>query len=137
MLTLATVQQGNTADANFISAAEINANIVNECGRTLLAGNIDIGEKTEDALAAGNVTKVTQGSTVKMTIDQVNANGTGPYTCDLDPQGNTLATGQTKLTVKEADSAKRAGTTTLTITMPKDLACSGCEFSKTTVLLPW
>lgn len=94
-----------------------------------MAGNIDIGEKTEDALAVGNVTKVTQGSTVKMTIDQVNANGTGPYTCDLDPQGNTLATGQTALTVKEADAGT---TTTLSITMPKDLACSGCEYSRNT-----
>lgn len=90
----------------------------------MLGGNIDIGEQTENALAAGNVTKVTKGSTVKMTIDQVNATGAGPYTCDLDPQGNTLATGQTNLTVKETDNK---GTTTLAITMPKDLACSGCK----------
>lgn len=118
------VVQGDAADANFISAAEISANVVNECGRTLLNGNIDIGENTEDALAAGNVTKVTKGSTLKVTIDQVNANGTGPYTCDLDPQGNTLATGQTVLTTKETDAS---GTTTLSVTMPADLACSGCK----------
>lgn len=78
-------------------------------------------------MAAGNVTKVTKGGNVKISIDQVNANGTGPYACDLDPQGNTLATGQTVLTVKETDSGKRAGTTTLTVSMPKDLACSGCK----------
>ena len=51
-----------------ISPAEIAANIVNECGRTELDGNIDIGENTENALAAGAVTQVKAGSTVDVTI---------------------------------------------------------------------
>lgn len=114
----------NKADANFISDAEISANIVNECGRTLAGGNIDIGEMEENALAANAITQVTKASTVTMTIDQVNTNGTGPYTCDMDQQGNTLATGQTKLVVKESDSGT---TTTLKVTMPKDMACIGCK----------
>lgn len=48
-------------DATIIRQAEIDANIVNECGRTELSGNIDVGQNTEDAIAAGAITKVKQG----------------------------------------------------------------------------
>lgn len=71
-------------DATIIRQAEIDANIVNECGRTELTGNIDVGENTENALAAGAVTQVTAGSSLTVTIHQVNADGAGPYVCDLD-----------------------------------------------------
>lgn len=54
--------------------------MANECGRTEIAGNIDIGEQTENALAAGQVTQVKAGGTITMTIHQVNADGAGPYT---------------------------------------------------------
>ena len=53
-------------DATLIRDAEIEQNIVNECGRTELAGNIDIGENTENALAANAVTQVQKGSTVEV-----------------------------------------------------------------------
>jgi hypothetical protein len=55
-------------DTTIIRDAEISANIVNECGRTELDGNIDIGENTENALAAGAVTQVKAGSTVDVVI---------------------------------------------------------------------
>jgi len=48
-------------DTTIIRDAEINANIVNECGRTELSGNIDVGEETENALSAKAVTQVTAG----------------------------------------------------------------------------
>ena len=44
-----------------IRDAEIAANIVNKCGRTELTGNIDVGENTENALAAKTVTSVKAG----------------------------------------------------------------------------
>lgn len=95
----------NPADANFISAAEVTANVVNECGRTMAGGNIDIGENTENALAAKQVTQVTKGSTVTMTINAVNATGQGPFTCDLDPTSNALGTtGQTPLNVQQGNA---------------------------------
>ncbi|PSR97364.1 hypothetical protein BD289DRAFT_480208 [Coniella lustricola] len=119
------VDSTNTADANFISDAEISANVVNECGRTLVGGNIDVGANTEDALAAGNVTQVTKGSTVKITIDQRSANGTGPFTCDMDQTGNTLATGQTTLATTAGTATSSTGQVTLSVTMPKDMACQG------------
>ncbi|KAF8853652.1 hypothetical protein BDZ45DRAFT_657732 [Acephala macrosclerotiorum] len=111
-------------DANIINLQEINDNVVNECGRTLLAGNIDIGENTEDQLLNKTVTSVTKGSTVAVSIDQVSADGAGPYTCDLDPTGNAEgATGQIPLNVTENDAS--SGKIALTLTMPSDLACIG------------
>ncbi|KAK7733298.1 hypothetical protein SLS53_008195 [Cytospora paraplurivora] len=120
------VDSSDSTDANFISLAEISANVVNECGRTLAKGNIDIGENTEDALASGDVTKVTQGSKVKVTINQVNSNGTGPYTCDLDQTSNASGTsGQVALDVEQDDSSSNKGQLQLQVSLPDDMACIG------------
>ncbi|KAI0540545.1 hypothetical protein GGR58DRAFT_460929 [Xylaria digitata] len=119
------VDSSSTDDANIISDVEITTNIVNECGRTVLGGNIDIGEQTENALADGNVTTTTAGSRVAVLIQQVNETGTGPFECDMDPTGNSIgATGQTKLRVKESEANKN-GVITLRVTMPNDLQCTG------------
>ncbi|KZL68226.1 GAS1-like protein, partial [Colletotrichum tofieldiae] len=114
------------ADANIINQQEIVQNVVNECGRTILGGNIDIGETTESQLGNNTVTKVTKGSNVDITIAQVSADGAGPYSCDLDLTSNANgATGQTKLQVKEAKPQN--GNIKLTVTMPDDLACVGAS----------
>lgn len=98
--------------------------MVNECGRTLLAGNIDVGENTETQLANKTVTQVTAGSNVTFTIAELNTDGAGPYTCDLDEAGNIQgATGQRQLAVAEQDS--KAGTITLVATLPDNLKCIG------------
>ncbi|RDW84609.1 hypothetical protein BP6252_02199 [Coleophoma cylindrospora] len=114
------------SDANIINTAEITSNVVNECGRTLLAGNIDVGENTETQLAAKTVTSVTKGGTVDVTIQQVSADGAGPYTCDMDLTSNADgATGQTNLTVTEKDTT--GGNITLSVTMPTNMACVGAS----------
>ncbi|KAK7710385.1 hypothetical protein SLS64_005970 [Diaporthe eres] len=119
------VNPDDPADANFISAAELSANVVNECGRTMVGGNIDIGENTENALAANQVTQVTKGSTVTMTINAVNETGQGPFTCDLDPTSNALGTtGQTPLDVQQGN-AQGNGEQQIKVTLPKDMACTG------------
>ncbi|KAI9642233.1 hypothetical protein NHQ30_009035 [Ciborinia camelliae] len=123
--SLALQVQVNTNDANIINAAEITSNIVNECGRTLLNGNIDIGENTEAQLAAKTVTSVTKGSTVKVVMQQGGTNGAGPYTCDMDQTSNAQATGQTKLDVKESDS--NGGNIILAVTMPANMSCIGAS----------
>ncbi|KAI1079625.1 hypothetical protein F5B20DRAFT_158547 [Whalleya microplaca] len=121
------VNADDQSDANLISQAEISTNVVNECGRTLLAGNIDIGENTENALAANQVTQVTKGSDVKVTIRPTNDTGAGPFSCDMDLTGNSNgATGQTNLTTSESDS-KKNGDITLTVTMPDDMQCIGAS----------
>ncbi|USP72829.1 uncharacterized protein yc1106_00103 [Curvularia clavata] len=79
-------------DATIIRDAEITQNIVNACGRTEINGNIDIGEQTENELAAGRMTKVSSGSTIAVTIHQVNADGAGPFECDMDETSNAVTT---------------------------------------------
>lgn len=75
-------------DATLIRDAEIAANVVNECGRTELQGNIDIGENTENALAAKEVTQVQSGSTLTITMHQVNADGAGPFNVSASSSKN-------------------------------------------------
>ena len=58
-------------DATIIRNSEITQNIVNSCGRTEINGNIDVGEQTENELAANRVTQVTQGGSLAVTIHQV------------------------------------------------------------------
>lgn len=91
-----------------------------------------MGENTENALAAGQITKVKAGTPITVTIHQVNADGAGPYTCDMDPTGNTLgATGQTPLAVTNnvpgANGFSQAKTQdfNMTVTMPTSLNCTG------------
>ncbi|CZT43999.1 related to gEgh 16 protein [Rhynchosporium secalis] len=113
-------------DANIINLNEITTNVVNECGRTLLGGNIDIGEQTEGQLIAKTVTSATAGSKVDVAINQVDANGAGPYTCDLDLKGNANGfNGQTPLDVQESKAVN--GIINLSVTMPKDMACLGAS----------
>ncbi|KAA8572926.1 hypothetical protein EYC84_003477 [Monilinia fructicola] len=98
-------------DTTIIRDAEIAANIVNECGRTELSGNIDVGENTENALAANSVTQVKAGTKMTVTIHQVNADGAGPYSCDLDQTSNAAKTQDFNITVQ----------------LPDDLACTGAS----------
>ncbi|KAK1994590.1 hypothetical protein LX36DRAFT_197827 [Colletotrichum falcatum] len=121
-------------DATLIRDAEINANIVNECGRTEISGNIDIGENTENALAAGQITKVKAGSELTVTIHQVNADGAGPYACDLDPTSNSLGgSGQIPLQVTNnvpgvnGFSQAKAQQFNITVKLPADMKCSGAS----------
>ncbi|KAI4698920.1 hypothetical protein J4E81_005532 [Alternaria sp. BMP 2799] len=79
-------------DATIIRDSEIKQNIVNACGRTEIAGNIDIGEQTENELAAGRMAQVSGGSMLAVTIHQVNADGAGPFECDMDETSNAVTT---------------------------------------------
>ncbi|KAI0517099.1 hypothetical protein F5B22DRAFT_127091 [Xylaria bambusicola] len=118
-------------DTTIIRDAEISANIVNECGRTELDGNIDIGENTENALAANAVTQVKAGGTVDVTIHQVNADGAGPYACDVIAEGNngviTFPNVQVDNNVPGVNGFSQAKEEqfTITVTMPQDLNCTG------------
>ena len=136
-------------DATIIRNAEISANSVNECGRTELTGNIDVGENTENMLVAGTVAQVKAGTAMTVTIHQVNADGAGPYVCDMDPtgqlvncvvlmllsnfiSGNTLGvTGQTNLSVTNnvpganGFSQAKEQDFNMTVTLPTNMACTG------------
>ncbi|KAI1100829.1 hypothetical protein F4804DRAFT_32907 [Jackrogersella minutella] len=117
-------------DTTIIRDAEIAANVVNECGRTELSGNIDIGENTENALAAGAVTQVQSGTQLNVTIHQVNADGAGPYTCDLVEAGNNGIITQ-NLTVENnvpgVNGLSQAKTQdfNILVNMPTNFTCTG------------
>ncbi|KAI0468567.1 hypothetical protein F4859DRAFT_207607 [Xylaria cf. heliscus] len=118
-------------DTTIIRDAEISANVVNECGRTELDGNIDIGENTENALAANAVTQVKAGSTVEVTIHQVNADGAGPYTCDVIAQGNNGVITFPNVDVQDnvpgvnGFSQAKEEDFVIRVTMPDNLNCTG------------
>ncbi|KAI5918645.1 hypothetical protein F4810DRAFT_561241 [Camillea tinctor] len=117
-------------DTTIIRDQEIIDNVVNECGRTELAGNIDIGENTENALAAGAVTQVQSGTQMIVTIHQVNADGAGPYTCDLVEAGNNGIITQ-NLTVEDnvpgvnGLSQAKFQDFNIKVNMPDNFTCTG------------
>jgi hypothetical protein len=119
-------------DSVIIRDAEITSNIVNACGRTEIAGNIDIGEETENELAAGRIASVSAGSTMQVTIHQVNADGAGPYECDFDDTSNSKAK---YVALKVANNIPGANGLsqakeqdfTISVQMPKDLNCIGAS----------
>lgn len=127
--------KGN-GDANIINATEITENVTNECGRTLLSGNIDIGTETEAQLANKTITSVTQGGQLTITMNAINADGAGPYSCDMDQTSNSLGAGQTKLAVKETDGAAN-GKITLVATMPADMKCVGGTYPSILISYPY
>jgi hypothetical protein len=118
------------------------ANLVNECGRTELTGNIDVGENTENALAAGAVTQVQKGGELTVTIHQVNADGAGPFVCDLDVTSNSNGvSGQIPLEVQNnvpgsnGFSQAKAQDFNITVKMPADFTCTGGMSSTLTARL--
>ncbi|ATY67517.1 hypothetical protein A9K55_000359 [Cordyceps militaris] len=119
-------------DTTIIRDAEIKANIVNQCGRTELKGNVDVGENTENALSANAVTQVEPGGEVTVTLHQVNADGAGPFFCDIDQTSNT-GVGIQNLTVVDnvpgTNGLSQAKTQAfdITVKMPDDLKCTGAS----------
>lgn len=119
-------------DATIIRNSEITQNIVNSCGRTEINGNIDVGEQTENELAANRVTQVTQGGSIAVTIHQVNADGAGPYECDLDESSNA-ATNFIPLTVSNnvpgvnGLSQAKEQQFTINVQMPANFNCIGAS----------
>jgi hypothetical protein len=119
-------------DSVIIRDAEITQNIVNACGRTEIAGNIDIGEETENEIAAGRIATVSSGTTMQVTIHQVNADGAGPYECDFDDTSNSkaqyvpLKVGN-NIPGKNGLSDAKAQDFTISVQMPNNLKCTGAS----------
>ncbi|KAK3984026.1 hypothetical protein QBC44DRAFT_302149 [Cladorrhinum sp. PSN332] len=119
-------------DTTIIRDAEISAGTVNSCGRTKLTGNIDVGEVTEAQLAEGIVTQVQAGSDVTITLHQVNADGAGPFTCQVDQTSNSGVFSQ-PLHIKNnipginGLSQAKEQDFNITVTLPSDLQCVGAS----------
>ncbi|KAF1847859.1 uncharacterized protein K460DRAFT_64757 [Cucurbitaria berberidis CBS 394.84] len=119
-------------DATIIRNSEITQNIVNACGRTEIAGNIDIGEQTENELAAGRMAQVKAGSMVAVTIHQVNADGAGPFECDMDETSNAVTTFRPLKVSNNVPgtnglSQAKEKEFTINVQMPDDFNCIGAS----------
>jgi len=108
-----------------------------------------VGQNTEDQLAANQVTQVKAGTAVTVTIHQVNADGAGPYVCDLDETSKSRTLKDItvkKILISMIGNAGVAFTNlsvtnnvpgvnglsqalaqdfNITVTMPTDLKCTG------------
>ncbi|KAF2646901.1 hypothetical protein P280DRAFT_465047 [Massarina eburnea CBS 473.64] len=120
-------------DSVIIRDQEITQNIVNQCGRTEIAGNIDVGAETENELAAGRMAQVSAGGVMKVTLHQVNADGAGPYECDLDMTNNAGPANNVALKVTNnvpganGLSQNKEQQFTINVQMPKDMNCIGAS----------
>ena len=106
-----------------------------------------MGENTENALAAKAVTQVKAGTLMTVTIHQasyipqkmfsstltskqVNADGAGPYTCDLDQTSNAGVISQNLIVTNNVPgvnglSQGKTQDFNITVAMPANLACTG------------
>ncbi|GAA6032514.1 hypothetical protein JCM8097_004794 [Rhodosporidiobolus ruineniae] len=73
-------------DTSIIRDREIASGKAGACGRTKEAGSLDVAAEMAKAVAAGVPTAAADG-TVSMTLHQVNQDGAGPYTVEVDPTG--------------------------------------------------
>lgn len=95
-----------------------------------MTGNIDIGENAENELAAKRVTSVKAGTTLTVTMHQVNSDGAGPYVCDLDLTSNAGAFTQNLTVTNNIPGSNGLSQTkftafNLTVKMPDNYACNG------------
>jgi len=60
------------------------------CGQTLGGGENDItaGTKAVLAMNGNQLPQISPGGTISMTLHQVNGDGAGPYTCQIDAAGD-------------------------------------------------
>ncbi|KAI0104697.1 hypothetical protein GGR51DRAFT_225254 [Nemania sp. FL0031] len=101
-------------------------------GETLEGGNNDIEQGTQAIMAetGDQLPQVTQGGELNMTLHQVNSDGGGPYTCEInaDGTGETWEDIDVTTTPPGENSRNRDGAATdfpLVAAIPDDQACTG------------
>ncbi|KLU88678.1 MAS3 protein [Magnaporthiopsis poae ATCC 64411] len=115
-------------DATIIRQGEIAAGVVGVCGRTEGTGSIDIKSETQKAIDSGALARVKGGTTITMDVHQVNADGAGPFVCDVDQDGSGNFTPITiTQDVPGANGLSQAKTAQFQMkaVMPDNLSCTG------------
>ncbi|KAI9146200.1 hypothetical protein BKA69DRAFT_3125 [Paraphysoderma sedebokerense] len=75
-------------DTSIIRGAEVGSGKASACGRTLGGGMIDMESGVSKMIAQwGELPEIAPGSTVTLEVHQVNADGAGPFACQIDAQG--------------------------------------------------
>ncbi|KAK1963273.1 hypothetical protein LY78DRAFT_531072, partial [Colletotrichum sublineola] len=111
-------------------------------GQTTGGGENDLeaGTKAIMAMTGDMLPQVTPGSTLEMTVHQVNADGGGPYDCmiNADATGNSWTNVNVPVTVPGQNSRNRAGAMTdfpLKAEIPADQTCTGTVAGQSNVCL--
>jgi len=119
-------------DATIIRDREIKAGMVGACGRTVSGGNIII-ERSIHSLnreLGGSFPEVKSGSSFSMIVHQMDAEGAGPYTCEIDHTGTGIAFITLAIQQNVPRSVSKVPTTTsqdypLELLIPQGISCHG------------
>uniref|UniRef100_A0A0S1MIJ5 Secreted protein n=1 Tax=Phakopsora pachyrhizi TaxID=170000 RepID=A0A0S1MIJ5_PHAPC len=124
-------------DSSIIRDREIASGKSSACGRTLAGGNNEIGAAMSKAESAG-IPSVSSDGKVQMTLHQVNGDGGGPYTCDVNASGDgktfTPMTISTNIPGKNSRSNAKAEDIPLIAEMPKGMTCTGGSDGQTCIV---
>jgi hypothetical protein len=111
------------------------------CGQTAagVTNNIASGTSTILSQNGGTLPQVTAGGSLSMTLHQVNADGAGPYTCQIstDATGNTFTTLQATTQVPGNNGVSSANNQDfpLVVSLPSNLQCTGTVAGQSNVCL--
>ncbi|KAI0414209.1 hypothetical protein F5X98DRAFT_256540 [Xylaria grammica] len=101
-------------------------------GETLGGGNNDIEQGTRAILdeTGEDLPQITQGGSLQLTLHQVNADGGGPYECQINPDGTGNGWEDLQVTTSPPgrNSRNRQGAATdfpLVTAIPDDQTCTG------------
>jgi len=126
-----TPRDGTRRDPFQADATRFKGDNADSCGQTVGAGenSIETGTKAVMANMGDKLPQVSAGGSLEMTLHQVNGDGAGPYTCEM----NTDATGatwqaidvQTNVPGQNSRSRAKATDFPLKAAMPAQMACTG------------
>jgi len=101
------------------------------CGQTLEGGENDIqaGTKAVMAMNGGQLPQISPGGEISMTLHQVNGDGAGPYTCQINAAGDAQNWVDMKVTTQvpgtNSRSKAKAVDLPLKAAVPAGTACTG------------
>ena len=138
----ATPRDGTRRDPFQQDSTRFKGDAADTFGETVGAGDnqLEAGTKAIMAETGDQLPQISQGGSVQMTLHQVNADGGGPYTCEMNADGtgaNWQAIDVTT-TPPGQNSRNRAGAQTdfpLEAAVPADQACTGTVAGQDNVCL--
>ncbi|KAI9190289.1 hypothetical protein H9P43_001730 [Blastocladiella emersonii ATCC 22665] len=117
-------------DTSIIRDGEIRSGRSGPCGRTIAGGNNDMAGVAKIAQEMGGLPQVAPNMPLKLTLHQVNADGAGPFACDIsmDGTGNDFQQVQVAQNVAGVLGTNPLGNKSphdLVVMMPANMQCTG------------
>jgi len=124
-------------DSSIIRDREVASGKASACGRTLAGGTNDIADDLRQSEMAG-LASIGPDGKVRMTLHQVNADGGGPYACDVDASATgtmfMAMTVETNVPGKNSRSRAKASEFPIVANMPPGMNCSGGADGQTCIV---